>query len=343
MIELNVVKRILPINNPLITTYTQHAHLLSILSNYENSYGWIYSNYIQLYMNKNFKHNWGDFYFPFPYELRPSDTCKWILSQKINRDYVDAKWESIFHFAIESINAGQYMHVMLNYYFVPFSERYLKMNLHHDILIYGYDMSRKTLYVSDFFKFGKYSSEELSHSDLIRAYNAYNVTNNPDYLNKMIYLYSFNEKCDYKFDINNIINSIKSYLHGTIPEYWDLYNMENKDNIVFGMQIYETMNNYVAARISYNPAELDLRPFQLLSDHKSMMRLRFRYLSEKGYYMASDSMINNLSEIEMQMKKLINIILKCKISKDKTFKDKILNEINSIAKKEYDTLKAIVG
>ena len=63
----------LPVSYPMITTYTQHAHLLSILTHYECAHPWIFSNYIQLFINKDYKHHWGYFYFPLTYELRPSD------------------------------------------------------------------------------------------------------------------------------------------------------------------------------------------------------------------------------------------------------------------------------
>lgn len=59
---------ILPVSYPMITTYTQHAHLLSVLTHYECAHPWIFSNYIQLFINKDYKHHWGDFYFPLTYE-----------------------------------------------------------------------------------------------------------------------------------------------------------------------------------------------------------------------------------------------------------------------------------
>ena len=42
----------LPVSYPIITTYTQHAHLLSILTGCDLTYDWIFSNYIQLYINR---------------------------------------------------------------------------------------------------------------------------------------------------------------------------------------------------------------------------------------------------------------------------------------------------
>lgn len=39
-------KRILPICDPVITSYTKHAHILSIIGSYKQTYPWIFSNYI---------------------------------------------------------------------------------------------------------------------------------------------------------------------------------------------------------------------------------------------------------------------------------------------------------
>jgi len=58
-------KRILPICDPVITSYTKHAHILSIIGSYKQTYPWIFSNYIQVYMNKYYKDNRADFYFPY--------------------------------------------------------------------------------------------------------------------------------------------------------------------------------------------------------------------------------------------------------------------------------------
>jgi len=53
-------KRILPICDPVITSYTKHAHILSIIGSYKQTYPWIFSNYIQVYMNKYYKDNRAD-------------------------------------------------------------------------------------------------------------------------------------------------------------------------------------------------------------------------------------------------------------------------------------------
>jgi len=42
------MKNILPLGNPQITTFPSYAATLGVLSNYEETYAWIYSQYIKL-------------------------------------------------------------------------------------------------------------------------------------------------------------------------------------------------------------------------------------------------------------------------------------------------------
>jgi hypothetical protein len=338
-----LIKKVLPVNYPMITSYTQHAHLLSILSNYECTYPWIYSNYIQLYINEDYKNNWGDFYFPFPYELRPSDTCKWIFTQKIHRDVVNCKWESIINFIIECINSNNYVHTMINFFYVALSSRYNKVHLNHDILIFGFDLNEEVLYVSDFFGVGKYSYEKISFLDFSRAYSSYSLSKNQDYLNGMVYLYKFNAKSDYQFSIKNISNSIKSYLYSSIPEYWDCYNRDNREDIVFGMEIYTTLKNYIAKKRSSRESDIDIRPFYMLYDHKKIMLLRLKYLYGHNYYKNYNSEnIIGITEIETQASDVVNLLIKYNVSKNNIILDKVVNILNNIEKNEKNILEQYI-
>ncbi len=338
-----LTKKVLPVTYPMITTYTHHAHLLSILSNYEDIYPWIFSNYIQLYINKDYIHNWGDFYFPFPYESRPSDTCKWILTQAIHRDTIERKWESIINFIIDSINSNNYVHTNVNYFYMPLGPIYNKYHYNHDILIYGFDLNEEVLYVADFFDMGKYSYEKISFSDFSKAYSTYSLAENIDYLYSMVYSYNINSKCDYMFSIENISNSIKSYLFASIPEYWDCYNNDNRKDIVFGVEIYTTLKNYINRIRSSCESDIDIRPFYMLYDHKKIMVLRFKYLYEHGYYKNCNSEnIIGFTKIESQTKNIVYLLIKYNISKSNKILDEVINLLNIIENNEKNILKQYI-
>ena len=195
----------------------------------------------------------------------------------------------------------------------------------------------KIFHVADFFRYGKYSYEVISFSNFEMAFLAYNPTTNFDYLNGLIYLYSINKSCDYEFSIHNITNSIKAYLHNSMPEYWDKYNYKNSKNIVFNREVYNTLKNYVTEKMD-GQSEIDIRPFYLLFDHKKMMILRIRYLCEQGFY-ENNNNENQLKEIEQLTKNMVNIIIKYNIAKNKTYRNKIITLLDYIDNKEYDALQ----
>ncbi|WP_427179991.1 hypothetical protein [Paenibacillus sp. TC-CSREp1] len=327
--------KILPVSYPMITTYTQHAHLLSILTHYECAHPWIFSNYIQLYINKDYKHHWGDFYFPVTYELRPSDSCKWITTQKLHRDTVTTKWDSVIHFIIENINANNYVHTMVNYFYVPLSDRYNKLQLHHDIFVYGYDLDREILYVSDFFKNGVYSQAEISFTDFQLAFDMNHLTTNHDYLREMVYLYTFNEQHQDKFSADTLVNSIRNYFTNKTPEYWEMFNYGgDRHNLDFGMQIYTTLLNY-AKETSEQKATLDIRPFHLLYDHKKLMTLRLKYLYDNRHLnKLNQEHIDEFTAIELKAKILVNVAMKYNLTRDTSISESFQTLITNIENEE---------
>jgi hypothetical protein len=335
---------ILPVSYPMITTYSQHAHLLSILTYYECAHPWIFSNYIQLFINKDCRPNWGDFYFPASYDTRPSDTCKWLISQKIHRNTVAGKWDSAVHFVIECINSNHYVHTMLNYFYIPVSDRYQKLHLHHDIFVYGYDINKEILYVADFFRNGVYSFKEIAFSDFELAFSTYNLTANPDYLNEMVYLYKFNGeyRYKYKFSFNAVMNSIKNYLSCKVHEYWDIYNFEDdRQNIHFGMEIYSTLKNYMR-NVSKGEDRFGVRPFYLLYDHKRIMTLRLEYLYKQGYIekFGHDNIVR-FSKVENQAQNIINLVIKYDLTKKERLIDKVIKRLDDIEKEEFEILNLL--
>ena len=115
----------LPDDNNLYSACT----LLSILESYEFTKGWIFSNFIQLYMNRDYKHNWGRFLFS---SIRTKVFFRYIQmdseSENKTETVVKKMENSATDFAVDCIiNSDNYVHTMLNYYYVPSSVRYKKI------------------------------------------------------------------------------------------------------------------------------------------------------------------------------------------------------------------------
>ena len=156
----------------------------------------------------------------------------------------------------------------------------------------------------------------------------------------MIYLYSYNNQCDYKFNAGNITKSINAYLSGTAPEYWEMFNADNKVNIVFGVDVYSTLKNYITEKITEKMEDIDIRPFYMLYDHKKLMSLRLKYLHKEGYF-NNDRIERNIAfmkEVEILTRNVVNIIYKYNITKDNISIGNITKILDDIKKQEYDIL-----
>lgn len=334
------MKKKLSINYPIITSYTHHAHLLAILSVQPKAKEWIFSNYIQLYINKNLVvNNWADFYFPLPYEIKPIDTCKWISSQKISEIYIDRHYNDIVDYIEESINDEYYIHMMINYKYI-FNSRFYKKNKdrRHDVLIYGYDKEKGTIYCADFmFNSNKYTFVECTYDELRNSYNNDYVKHEMSYLEHNIMAYKLNETFAYGDVVDNIIYWLKRYADGECPEYWGGINSGNRGNIEWGINYYNALCQYLK---SIHEERLDIRFFHLLKDHKKMMFERMVFLN--SCERVSEKYISLFEDLYVRMKTVENLVIKYNITKNNNLIDEISNWLVQLRKTEIELLTDII-
>ena len=334
------MKKILAIEYPIITSYTHHAHLLSILGTDKRTEEWIYSNYIQLYINKDLnKSNWADFYFPMPYEIKPVEICKWIQVQKNPEEFLDSKYKDIVEYILDAIDNDYYIHMMINYRYIS-SSRYSKENENkrHDVLIYGYDNELQVIKCADFtFKTSKYTFSECSYDEFRNAYYNDFLRNEPSYLNHMIYAYKLIDNCDYQFDIHNIIYALKQYISGNSPEYWNGYNYDNKKDIVWGIDYYQGLINNLE---NSNRDWIDSRFIYLLLDHNSIMQKRLEFMH--SYLQNISSFINEYKEIHQDLTIVMNFAIKYNLHNKSQDKEKIIHKLKEIEIKERKLTNALI-
>lgn len=337
--EYPLNQKILPVEYPVITTYTHHAHLLSILGTKKEAFPWIISNYIQVFINKNFKESsWGDFYFPMPYETRTVENCKWLFNQKIRENLIDDRWNSIVDFVIDALDNNNYVNMMINYKYLSKSSLYKKTDWRHDVMVYGYDNEEKKLFCADFlFKSAQYEFSECSFEEFEDAYkNRYSYTNST-YLDHCVHTFEINSACDYEYDERNILALLKQYYSSEMPEYWKNYNQKNSNKLVFGMQFYDALSIYLREKDNPN---IDIRPFYLMQDHKNIMIERIKYLATAN--VALSSYIAPYEQVFINCKKLVKIIMKYNYSHSPSTLEDACLKIENIKQNEKELLEAFL-
>lgn len=329
------MKKILETQSPIITTYSHHAHLLSILGAEPRTKGWVFSNYIQIYIDKNLgKNSWGDFYFPMPYEIKALELCKWIVTQKNHESLVDKKYADIIEYIKELIENDFFVHMMINHKYLLNS--YLDRG--HDTMVVGYDDEKGILYCADFAaRSGKYIFFECSFDEFREAYNDEAIKKGATYLNHFIYSYKINQECDYGYNVNNIIFWLKQYVNSEAPEYWQGYNYSGRVLVTWGMDYYDVLCKNL---LTIGDEQIDVRFYYLLKDHKKIMLERLKFLEHES--LSLKEYIEAYEEIYTDLSIVVNMAVKHNVINPKGITDRMIDRLKHIKVAEYRILCKLI-
>jgi len=331
----------LPVNIPVISTYPEPLHLLSIISNNKNYIEWFYANFIQLFIEKE---------YDFTVLIRFYDDylienyihyCPFVSYQKINLDLVTT-WESnIIELLIDCIDKNYYIKVLLDSFYIS-RHTYFFQNIHrrHSALIYGYNKENKTFAVADFFdkryQFIEVSFEEISNG-ITKSYNPIEV----------IELYKHRKNVEYKFDISKMVSLLEDYLLSKrtsdflfftpkqLPKTPGLNVPKQRDGFTFGLSVIEEL--ILKTKLMVESKELiyfDIRSIQTLLEHKRCMLQRLEFLHEIGNIEINQKHISKVTELQKLVEKIRNIGLKYNFTHTKDNLISIINLSTELLEKE---------
>lgn len=335
----NTSKKLLPMEYPPITSWTWHANLLSVLSNYDCTKGWIYSNYIQLFCY----YQGEDLFLDFMPRFTAFTDCPWIYNQFIKRSTISKLYNgNIVNFLIDQLLEGNYIYGIFDEF--PFLDRFFNNKLNkllHELFIYGFDCETQTFDVADFTFKGKYSFEKVTFEQITKAYN--NVSQKDDYFYEDrggLLLASFNSKASYELDTEFIKQTIKEYLN-SVNSTENLRMTSNPIRYAnFGLSIYDKIAEHFQLLLE-GKVRLDLRPLHVLYDHKNLMVNRIEYL-------ISNHLLSEINEIDIGYSSirdisinLRNCFIKAELKRDKQIIEKVIVDIKDLKDKEKALLEEL--
>lgn len=275
---------VLPIKYPIVTSFTYHANLLSILGTKRSTYEWILSNYIQVYCYKEIsKHYFGDFYFPGINQIYPAENCPWITRQLIHVNTLKNLNIQILDFIMQSIDDGYYVNIVLNHFYIKSSIYYQNEKLPHDVFITGYNKRERVFYANDFLfrENVQYADTTITFDEFIEAYEDCSPEHPHNLYKGIIYLLKLKESADFTWNEHNLIHSLRNYYEGKMPEHWEMYHDPEEPEVVFGMNMYDALVLYLEEGIEKKFDNLDHREYFVMADHKHLMMERLSYFKEK--------------------------------------------------------------
>ena len=314
----------LPITNPIITSYMSYAPALSVLCNYAQCDGWIYSNFINLY---------GEYYdsgatpLRFHPEFPAAPKNPFLDLYLAPRDILLHNSQNIVEFFIYSITNGYYIITDYDEFYVEFTDNYQKNHFKHQIFIYGYDNNSATFCTAEFFENRAYAFRRVSYNQIENSLMQYNDLEKFDI---WVTLFEF-KNADYTFDRELFFISIKDYLlskSSTIS--WEESKFCQLNNITCGINNYKKIITYLTRLKNGDVFCKDIRALYVLCDHKKLMISRLNYIFE-----------NNILDFDKQTFKIFHNLQKiCLLNKSLFIKYMISDNVK-ILTKIIDNIKFI--
>lgn len=311
-------QNILPISNPIITSYPLIANMLSVLGlHQENTSPWLYDRFIQLIGRKTARSKFplpGNFYdYEIGYNLPMFISCPFLKISRFEYFFIDKNGIDFSEFIIQCIDEGYYLHLCLDQFFISDSINYKKRHFNHPTFLYGYNKDSKEIFIKDFYEVG-YKNYTIGFEEIDNAYK--NVLNN-DNLRDFQTIVSTIKYKDYehKFNINKVIRDYNDYLTGEDgSRVYKNDAMYGEMGFSFGIKYYDVLDYKIKESI------YDIRPFHVLFDHKVLQESRIKYMLNNNYLQNNTEILKYATELKENALLLRNLILKEKIvtSNDKS-------------------------
>lgn len=310
---------ILPVAKPILDSYPSHGAVFSILEAHTQDYlPWVYNLYVQLSAPESFKYgNRLNFLVPDPMR----DCCPWLQTINMNRNLA-LKISDITDLIKHYIDHDYYFYACFNVQQI--SAYHISSVFNHEVLIYGYNDTKKEFYFSDNYKHGKYSHGIASYKEIEKATELF--VSSKDLLGfKGIKYTSQNSFKTFKFDYQTYINLINDYIYQkNSSTRWEVPGTIIKmyEGRKWGIGVYSFVSEYLQT-IKGSGKRLDLRGFYVLKEHKTLLKKSLSYVlgnvwAEK-YPLVAQTIEKNINILSI----IININLKYNMKHDDYLIDKI--------------------
>jgi hypothetical protein len=312
---------VLPTFQPYFSVYNWHANLQSIILNHPDCPSWIYSNYIQLYMDIRPEITFADFYLNNG--LLHTASCPFVEQNSISREMVK-RVSCLINFMIECIKDGNYIYVLAD--ISRISKYSLDKKRNHEIFLYGFDTHQELFFVADYIE-GKYIHFTASFKEVEDAINNMDHTK-CEHL-KHIEMWRFLPESNYSFDIFHVRNQLFEYVNSVDSSEKYRQKATPYSFRTYGLHIFDIVLKHLQ-NIEKSNGRLDIRPFYLLYIRYKLMCERLKYLKEKGHMGNVSDYFESYLKLTQLVEANTNLVLKYNFTKKKSKISTIQSTVQTI-------------
>ncbi|MGG4104957.1 hypothetical protein AAXB25_13610 [Paenibacillus lautus] len=323
----------LELSIPPIVGYQYLAYPLCTVLTRNEALPWFYSNFIHLYCHQDFDGEAASRSVPMTFYGEDFIRCPWLITQKLERDYVLDSPPGIIEFLINSIRSNYTISLHVDEFYIPRRRVYQHTHYAHDILVYGYDDARRTFLVLGYDEEMQFQKTVVPYHEMEQGFQNLEWTDNYE---EQIYLYKFNKSGSYWLDAAFIKESLGEYLAGSNISLRNR-GTANPLEAAFGVDVYAALIRNMPVLVR----KRDIRPIHILWEHKKMMGLRIQYLCNQG--LLSPDFTECFRPIEEQAYALRHLLMKYALTGDECMLKQGLSEMTHIMESEKRILGTVLN
>ena len=320
---------------PLLRGYPHHALMCGIYQNSRYDFPITLSSYIQLVYDRNIDRI--DYSIGLDI-LSYLKNIPLLYCNAIGREFVADHWKCFTDFLREMLDAGYYVHYLIDtYYVAAYENNYQKIHIYHNITIFGYDEKRGTFETADSYVHGKFKRVTVTETELENGFFRSPVN---DWLDGIL-LYKRKEDpyVGIGYDIGHMREQASAYLDGSKAGILTLYENRRRanGNFVYGMDIYGQLREYLK-EMDINGNEVDMRLFYILKEHKYLMAWLTKELYKLGQIQNGDAIYVGFRELETLLNQCCSNLLKYNLLRNNVYLQRVDKKLWEIEKQDRECM-----
>jgi hypothetical protein len=260
----------LPLVDPIAFGFHFYAFPLAIIGTEARSRDWILSNYIHLAYNEAPDSPIAFCFYFYDYAISP-----WLEVVRADRSWLGSTGVNPVKFCRDAVDAGYYVYLNLDDYYVPSRPGFGVRSGSHDILLCGLNDEEQTFSTFAFTKEDVIRRSTISFEQLKLGYHSLDVVTNHCH---QVYLYQLKPDTSYDFNFRLVRQSFEDYLNGanvSIP--FEMFQAAWTRR--YGIDCYRPLQRYLADYVD-GKDDYNIHSLHVLWEHKRLMRLRLERMAE---------------------------------------------------------------
>jgi hypothetical protein len=348
------MKKVLPIQEPIIGATIHQAMIFSVMPMYEECIPWLINNYVSLFCLKNlYKQKWNrrgsvDFFYSLygDWSMFEFSANPWLDYEALSFSAITDNHIELIPFLENALNQDKYLHVSIDWFYIPIYEQYQNDHGMHHLFINGYDSEKRIFYAHDTYKDGKYAPAEVAYDDLLAGFEA--LIDDPETANSWqlglfmfkIGMRSWHEVHTglYQFNPKLLVHFLKDYLYGCAHGF----KGDDLENFCFGIACYDELILFIQKALDRAIDNIDFRGFCNMQDHKKVMLFRLQWLEEHlGLDLSTEC--ESYQKMIQGFDLIVYKIIKWNYGKRDTAIKTLPNLLTELREQEIVTIKKIIS